>query len=67
VSNSGPASTSTANIFIDHLKLTLAAAKLPPSHAFTGAALPAAEESGEYFKSFVIGGKRESIVFWSMR
>jgi hypothetical protein len=35
--------------FIDHLKLTFAAAKPPPSHVFTEIALPAAEESGEYF------------------
>jgi hypothetical protein len=44
-----PASTSTANIFIDHQKLRFVAAKPPPSHVFTEAALPAAEESGEYF------------------
>ena len=35
--------------FIDHLKLTFAAAKPPPSHVFTEIALLAAEESGEYF------------------
>jgi len=34
---------------IDHLKLTFAAAKPPPSHVFEQVALAAAEESGEYF------------------
>ena len=39
---------STANIFIDHLKLTFAAAKPPPSHVFTGVALMEAEEYADY-------------------
>jgi len=34
--------------FIDHLKLTFAAAKPPPPHIFEPVALIAAEESGEY-------------------
>jgi len=34
---------------IDHLKLTFAAAKPPPSHVFEQVALMTAEESGEYF------------------
>jgi hypothetical protein len=34
---------------IDHLKLTFAAAKPPPSHVFEQVALMATEESGEYF------------------
>jgi len=34
---------------IDHLKLTFAAAKSPPSHVFTEVALMAAEESVDYF------------------
>jgi hypothetical protein len=34
---------------IDHLKLTFAAAKPPPSHVFTKVALLEAEENGEYF------------------
>jgi hypothetical protein len=33
---------------INHLKLTFAAAKPPPSHVFTEVALMAAEESVEY-------------------
>jgi hypothetical protein len=33
---------------IDHLKLRFAAAKPPPSHAFTEVALPEADASGEY-------------------
>ncbi|MDH4270731.1 MAG: acid--CoA ligase [Candidatus Aminicenantes bacterium] len=33
---------------IRHLKLTFAAAKPPPAHAFEQVALMAAEESGEY-------------------
>jgi len=40
---------STANMFIDHLKLTFAAAKSPPSHVFAEIALIEAEESREYF------------------
>ena len=38
-----------APTFIDHLKLRFVAAKPPPSHVFTEAALLAAEESGKYF------------------
>ena len=34
---------------IDHLKLTFAAEKPPPSRVFEQVALTAAEESGEYF------------------
>jgi len=34
--------------FIDHLKLTFAAAKPPPSHVFTEVALMAAEENADY-------------------
>jgi hypothetical protein len=34
---------------IDHLKLTFAAAKPPPSHVFEQVALAAAEGSGDYF------------------
>ena len=34
---------------IDHLKLTFAAEKPPPSHVFTEVALMAAEERTEYF------------------
>jgi hypothetical protein len=34
---------------IDHLKLTFAAAKPPPSHIFTEAAFMAAEENVDYF------------------
>jgi hypothetical protein len=33
---------------IDHLKLTLVAAKPPPSHVFEQVALLEVEESGEY-------------------
>jgi hypothetical protein len=35
--------------FIDHLKVTFAAAKPPPSHFFEQVALAAAEEPVEYF------------------
>jgi len=42
--------------FIDHLKLTFAAMKPPPSHVFEQVALMAAEESGEYFQAFEITG-----------
>jgi len=34
---------------MEHLKLTFAAAKPPPSHVFEQVALAAAEESGDYF------------------
>jgi len=34
---------------IDHLKLTFAAEKSPPSHVFAEVALMAAEEPAEYF------------------
>jgi hypothetical protein len=34
---------------IDHLKLTFAAAKPPPSQVFEQVSLTAAEESGKYF------------------
>jgi hypothetical protein len=34
---------------IDHLKLTFAAAKPPPSHVFGQVALLETEESGQYF------------------
>ena len=34
--------------FMEHLKLTFAAEKPPPSHIFTEVALMEAEESGEY-------------------
>ena len=40
---------SVVDRIIDHLKLTFAAAKPPPSHVFEQVALMAAEESGEYF------------------
>ena len=40
---------SVVDRIIDHLKLTFAAAKPPPSHVFEQVALAAAEESGEYF------------------
>jgi len=39
----------SANIFIDHFKLTFVAAKPPPSHVFEQVALAASEGSGEYF------------------
>ncbi len=38
----------SARRVIDHLKLTFAAAKPPPSHAFTEVDLPEAAASGEY-------------------
>jgi len=43
------------------------AAKPPPSHAFEQVALPAAEESGEYFYNLMIRRARESIIFQPVR
>jgi hypothetical protein len=44
-----PASTSTANIFIDPLKPAFVAKKPPPSHVFSEVVLIAAEEGGGCF------------------
>jgi len=41
--------TGAVDRIIDHLKLRFVADKPPPSHVFEQVALPAAEESGEYF------------------
>ena len=43
---------SVVDRIIDHLKLTFAEAKPPPSHVFEQVALAAAEESGGIFLSF---------------